>query len=360
MQESTESVSDLNLKLDIISLASSYGVEFKKPSGSRYRAKVNPFREENTSSVDFFSDTNRYLDRGDSSIKGDAIDLIAFFDKCSNPEAIAKAKEMVGSDTYNVQAHEIKAKQKPKEKKIIDFSKMDYQAKMELQASEQFKPKMIEVEFAEDNGFVNPTKSMSHVFIFSHFERLFETTHLEPQFLSKISYIFKHLVGFSSFWKSPTIILRDREEKVVDVVAYRPKDKETGEEISGMKYYYKNFDQRGENFVFPFENLVNRIVKREKYIIIGEGLKNALNALVYDVPFVSIESTGNVLALDAKLLEAIKTYQEKGYGIACAFDGDEAGQKAYDSFCSLSGIDAPNLFEFDSKIDFVEYVRGTK
>ncbi len=355
-----DNLQDINEKLDIISLASSYGVEFKKSSGARYRAKINPFRDEDTSSVDFFSDSNRYFDRGDSSIKGDAIDLIAFFEKCTNAEAIQKAKEMVGSANYTVTKREITSTTKTKEKKPVNFSQLANQAQSELSASLPFLPKVIEVDYASNNGFVDKSKSTEQIYIFEHFHKLFETSHFELQFYKKLHYVSKNLLGFSSFWNCPSIILKDRKEKVVDVVAYRPKDKETKQEIKGMKYYYKNFDQRGDDFVYPFENLVNLVAKRQKYIIIGEGLKNALNALIYDVPFISIESTGNAQKLDQKLIDAINAFIEKGYGVVCGFDGDESGRKAYESFLLLTGLTCDNLFEWDSGIDFVEYLRGSK
>jgi hypothetical protein len=349
---------EVKSKIDIISLAERYGFEFKSPSGTRYRAVKNLFRDDKTSSLDFFSDSQRYYDRGDSSLRGDAIDMIAFFEGLDQNEAIAKAKEISGTDTYKVETRRDPIEQKPKEKKIIDFDQLANNARKELQESIKYNPRLITINQALPNGFVKETQNIAH--IHSEYHKLFETSSLEEKYYKKLSFIFKNILGYSTFWKSPTIILRDRKNRVVDLVAYRPRDKDTLEEIKGMKYYYKNFLERGEDFVYPFEDLVKRIAEKEKYIVVGEGLKNALNALVYNVAYITIESTGNILNISPALIEEINIFLEKGFGLVTAFDGDPSGEKAYHQFISLTGFVAENVFSFDSNIDFVEYVRGSK
>lgn len=343
-------------KIDIISLAENYGFEFGKAQGVRLRAKINLLRDEKTSSLDFFTDSQKYYDRGTGE-GGDAIDLIQAMDNLTQKEAIAKAKEISGCESYQVQRHDAQPLARVKEKKEVDFGKLAYSAQKELARGSAFSPRIVTLDMTDGNGYLK--QSREEIFIHSDFEKLFETSRLGVEYLEKMNYLFKHVLGFSDFWKSPSIVIKDRNGKVVDLVAYRPKDKETGLEINGMKYYYKNFLDRGEDFVYPFETLVQRIASKEKYIVVGEGLKNAVNALIYNVPYITIESTGNVLNVSEALIREINVFLEKGYGLATAFDGDKAGEEAYNKFLSLTGFVAKNIFSFDSGVDFVEYVRGS-
>lgn len=347
---------EIKAKIDIISLAESYGFEFDKPRGTRYRAKQNLLRDEKTSSLDFFEDSQKFYDRGTGS-GGDCIDLVQIMDNLSQNDAISKIKSMAGADTYSVEKREYKpATREPKEKKEIDLNKLSYIAKKEIAENIPFLPKVQENEQQAPNGFVK--KRWTNIRVHSEYHKLFETSTLDIEYKAKLDYIFKNILGYSNFWKSPTIILHNQNNQVIDIVAYRPKNKDTGEEIPNMKYYYKNQNNRGSEFIYPFENLVKRIAEKEKYIVVGEGLKNAVNALIYNVPFITIESTSNTKTIDEKLLNSINDFLKKGFGLVTAFDGDEAGKKAFESFLSLTGLSAENLFAFDSGIDFTEYVQG--
>jgi len=354
--ENSLTLEEIKSKIDIIQLAENYGFEFAKPHGTRYRAKQNLLRDEKTSSLDFFEDSQKFYDRGTGS-GGDCIDLVQIMDNLSQNEAIAKIKSMAGADTYSVEKRETKlATREPKEKKEIDFSKMAYFASKELQEMQRYKPRSLTTENKDANGLLLSTTEA--IFLNSNCHKLFECASLDIIYKDKVNYIYKHILGFSTYWKAPSIILRDSKNKIVDMVTYRPKDPQTGLEKQGMKYYYKNQNNRGEDFIYPFEILVNHIAQKEKYIVVGEGLKNAVNALLYSVPFISVESTGNVKGLDENLIKVIKDFIANDYGFLTAFDGDKAGENAQKEFLSLIGYEAENLFPFDSGIDFVEYMQG--
>ena len=348
-------LAEIKAKIDIIQLAENYGFELKK-HGNRYRAKRNLLRDEKTSSLDFFEDTQKFYDRG-TATGGDVFDLVQAIENLSQNEAINKVKEMVGADTYSVTKREYTPIQTKKESKEIDFNKLKKYALKELQDNKTKKPFIYEIVKERENGFI---ESREHkINVGSTYSKLFETSTFDIEYKEKLDKLFSSIIGYSEFWDSPSIILTDRQNKVVDIVAYRPKSKETGEEIKGMKYYYKNQNNRGDEFVYPFEKLVNHIAKREKYIVIGEGLKNSVNALLYGVPFISLESTGNIKHINQKLLDAIKDFRNKGFGLVTAFDGDEAGEKAYNEFLSFTGFEAENLFSFDSNIDFTDYLMSS-
>jgi len=348
-------LAEVKAKIDIIQLAENYGFELKKHS-NRYRASKNLLRDEKTSSLDFFEDTQKFYDRG-TATGGDVFDLVQAMDNLSQNEAIKKVKEMVGADTYSVTKREYTPTPAKKESKEIDFNKLQYIATKELQANKYKKPLEYEIVKEGKNGFVESREFKINVG--STYSKLFETSTFDIEYKTKLDTLFSSIIGYSEFWDSPSIILRDRQNKVVDIVAYRPKSKETGEEIKSMKYYYKNQNNRGEEFVYPFEKLVNHIANREKYIVVGEGLKNSVNALLYSVPFISLESTGNIKHINQKLLDSINDFRKKGFGLVTAFDGDEAGEKAYHEFLSFTGFEAENLFSFDSNIDFTDYIMSS-
>lgn len=354
--EDSLTIDEIKSKIDIISLAERYGFEFGTPHGVRYRAKINLLRDEKTSSLDFFSDTQKYYDRGSAS-GGDCIDLIQCMDRLTQNEAIAKAKELSGSNSYNVERRSASPLQKePKEE--IDFIKLAYYAKKEIASNMAYRPRTVPIDICTQNGFIK--EQTTQIFINSKYQKFFETSSFSIDFEAKLKYIFNEILGYSDYWQSPSVIIRDSNEKIVDVIAYRPKNKETGEEIKGMKYYYKNQDQRGSDFIYPFKNLVDRIASKEKYIVVGEGLKNSVNALLYNVPFITLESTGNIDAINENFINAINSFLDRGFGIVTAFDGDKVGKMAYNKFLSLTGFTAENIFDFESGIDFVEYVRGSK
>jgi len=348
-------LSEIKAKIDIIQLAENYGFELKK-HGNRYRAKRNLLRDEKTSSLDFFEDTQKFYDRGIAA-GGDVFDLVQAMENLSQNEAINKVKEMVEADSYSVTKREYTPSPAKKESKAIDFNKLKRYAFKELQDNKSKKPFIYEIVREKKNRFIESIEYKINVG--STYSKLFETSTFDIKYKEKLDTLFSSIIGYSKFWDSPSIILTDRQNRVVDIVAYRPKSKETGEEIKGMKYYYKNQNNRGDEFVYPFEKLVNHIANREKYIVVGEGLKNSVNALLHSVPFVSIESTGNINHINQKLLDAIKEFRNKGFGLVAAFDGDEAGEKAYNEFISFTGLEAENIFSFDSNIDFTDYLMSS-
>ncbi|HIP60015.1 MAG TPA: hypothetical protein EYH01_06270 [Campylobacterales bacterium] len=186
--------------------------------------------------------------------------------------------------------------------------------------------------------------------------KLFQTDFFEPSFKPKLDYIFNRFVGYNSFFKCPSIILRDDTDRIVDVIAYRPQKPANYKEWSSPKYIYKNSGNRGEKFLYPFRKEAEHIAKKEGFFIVGEGIKNALNALVYSVPFITIESSSTKMS-DA-LVSYIRAWYEKGYSIITMFDGDKAGAKAYENFKKQTGLEVKNFFAFDSNLDFVDYLQS--
>jgi len=188
------------------------------------------------------------------------------------------------------------------------------------------------------------------------YKKLFETDKLPKSFLKKINYLKNNILGYDNFFNCPSIIIRNKDRKIVDIISYRPKKPEDFDDWSEPKYIYKNSHNRGENFLFPFQVEFESILEKEDFFIVGEGIKNALNALLHSLPYITIESTSNTI--DRKLLEYIIDIT-KTRKIICMFDGDKAGQKAFENFKEQSKIqNLQNFFDFKSNLDFTDYIKS--
>ena len=131
--------------------------------------------------------------------------------------------------------------------------------------------------------------------------------------------------------------------------------------------YVKEEDKlpnRGADFLYPFSIEMDKLISRYDFFFIGEGLKNSFNALVFGIPFISIESVSNDIRVE--LQEYIKE-KSKTKLIIGAFDGDDKldgngnhtkGYGAYIKAKDILGLEFDNLFRFDSDIDFSDYLKN--
>jgi len=107
---------------------------------------------------------------------------------------------------------------------------------------------------------------------------------------------------------------------------------------------------------------MDRLIEKHKFLIVGEGLKNALVALLFAVPFVSIESSSK--GMNEKTKNYIKEKLKKGYKLLGAFDGDQdltgqalKGRGAYEKVKEELNHEFNNLFSFTSGLDFADYLK---
>ncbi len=180
------------------------------------------------------------------------------------------------------------------------------------------------------------------------FIKLFEHSYLEVD-EQKIRYIFQKFVGYDSFYNCPAIILYDLHGNVVNIINYRPK--KDGEVF--RKYHYsKSEDVPESSYLYPFQFEMERMILKHGFAYVGEGLKNALVALVFGIPYISIESTSGV---NDRLLEYLQSDRLKNISFIGAFDGDAAGETAYKKVNKV--IPMENIFNFDSGLDFADYMK---
>ncbi|MGE0738357.1 CHC2 zinc finger domain-containing protein [Sulfurimonas sp.] len=88
---SNQTIETIKAKLDILRVAEQY-CELKKINNNTYKAVINPIREEKTSSLCFYSNTQKYHDFG-SSESGDVFDLISKCENISLSEVLKRYKD---------------------------------------------------------------------------------------------------------------------------------------------------------------------------------------------------------------------------------------------------------------------------
>jgi len=368
--------------LDIITVAEMYGELVK--NGANFKFKNDPSIVVNPAKQ-IFSNFN-----GDIT-GGSVLDLVMYFEKLDKKAGINRLKELSSLDTYTVDpALQIKRKEEAKAKKQVDFQKLQQWGTAELQSVGIHRPtEHIDSEEKLIN-FIIPTELL----------KLFETKILPAEYKQKINYLFTNLIGWNKHFNCSSIIIKDDSGQIVDLIAYRPQKPKNYNEWSNPKYIYKNSHNRGEKFLYPFrkevESILNKPSNTDKYAIVGEGIKNGLNALLYSVPYISLESTSNTI--NNNLIDYIFDLEKKGFIILSMFDGDLAGAKSYlnfiknyypsakdnieifikmkenivlpdksnqdivlsnyINFINKNAFQIKNFLEFNSNVDFVEYLQS--
>jgi hypothetical protein len=187
-------------------------------------------------------------------------------------------------------------------------------------------------------------------------EKLLEGSYIENVDASVAKYIFTKIIGYDNYFACPCIIIRDLHGDVVDIVKYRPH--RNGYDNLPKYLYVKSANKpknRGDFFLYPFQKEMERLIEKEGFVFVGEGIKNSVNALIRSVPFLSIESTSNVD--NPKIIAYIKELLRKRIPVYAVMDGDKAGENALTKLNEKLGEKLSNLIDFDSNIDFTEYIK---
>ena len=335
-------IEQLKQSLDIITVAEMYGELVK--NGANYKFKndtsivINPSKQ-------IFSNFN-----GDIA-GGSVLDLVMYMEKKDLKAGIERLKELSSLDTYTIDpALQVKRKEEARAKKVVDFKKLNDWGVQELSLVGMHRP----IEYQDKGG------KILYFLVPSELEKLFETKQLPAEYKQKLDYIFSNLIGWNKHFNCSSIVIKDDSGRIVDLIAYRPNKPQNYNEWSNPKYIYKNSHTRGENFLYPFrkevESILFKATNQDKYVVVGEGIKNGLNALLYSVPYIPLESTSNKIS--EKLVAYIRDLHEKGYDIIGMFDGDKAGKKAHENFVKQSGLQISNFLDFNSNTDFVEYLQS--
>ena len=346
-------VNELKSQIDIVEVISSYS-ELKKVGGS-YQAKDNPLREDKHPNF-VVSQTKQIWSDFALSESGDVIDFIMKVERVNFKEAISLLQEKyLGGITTPNSTTKPYTHNKPLKKK--DNEALSYalhqKAISSINNNSVKKWWELQLETATKQRFI--TSSESVVAVGEKFHKLFESQLLKRVRPSTAKYIFENIIGYDSYFDCPTIIIRDIRGNAVDLIRYRPQiDGKPLIDAKGrqLKYLYTKSEEKPKyEYIYPFQLEMERLIDREGYVIVGEGIKNAINALMNNIPFISIESSSNIKPQLVQYLKSIKGIQILG-----AFDGDEAGERAYKEV--TNSIQFNNLFSFDSGIDFTNNLRG--
>jgi hypothetical protein len=338
-------IEQIKQSLDIIKVAEMYGELKKSGANGKYIYKKDK-------SISF--DENKQIFKnwnGSMNKAGSVLDLIMLMENKSMLEAIQKMKDLSSLDTYTIDpALQIKRKKEAKAKKQVDFQKLQQWGTQELQSVGIHRP----IECKDKNG------KITHFLVPNELEKFFETKEFPAEYKKKIDYIFSNLIGWNKHFQCSSIVIKDDIGRIVDLIAYRPNKPDSYNDWNNPKYIYKNSHNRGESFLYPFRKEVESILFKpsntDKYLIVGEGIKNGLNAILYSVPFIPLESTSNKIS--DSLIAYIRNLHEQGFSVISMFDGDKAGAKAHENFVAQSGLQINNFLAFDSGLDFVEYLQS--
>ncbi len=335
MQE--KDLNQLKSKLDIVQVAEKYGELVK--SGSNYIYK-------NNKSISISPSKQIFSDFNGSITGGSVLDLIAYMENLDLKEAINRLKELAEGNDYKINPSlQLKRKKEAAKKKEVDYRALGLFAKNDLVSGQTKKPYQVVVD-----------DKPLHLAVNSAYFKLYERETFPVEYEAKFDYLHQKIIGFDEFYRCPSIIIRDKFGKVIDKCAYRPNKPDHYEQWSNPKYIYKHQDNRPDSFLYPFQKEVETILNKEDYFIVGEGIKNAINALIYGVPFISTESTSN--KPNTNLLNYIKELLNNKYRVIAMYDGDEAGAKGFESLKKELGVNIDNFFDFTSDDDFTSYISG--
>jgi hypothetical protein len=328
-----------------------------RPAGGKLQAAYNPIREERTSSLFYYPDTGKWYDFGTGE-GGDVIDFIERAEGVDRREALSLLSAMIGSDTTPRRAP-VKRETpppKPRDEEAIRLA-LEERAAEYLNAApmrrlngirrelRKWAPMALEIDGREIRG----------VRIHPAYSKLFEAPDCFMPTEEKFArYLFGRVIGWDEYFQCPTVIIRDESERVTDIVRYRPKR----EGYTGLpKYLYtKNAQKPKVQPLFPLQAQMMRIMAKMKFCFVGEGLKNALNASMLGIPFLSVGSASNVRR---ELIDFLKSERMAGIDLVAAFDGDEAGKRGFEKLkAQLPRLE--NLWGFDSGEDFATYLKGLK
>jgi len=338
MSDKTQELEQLKASTDIVTVAEKYGELVKVGASFKYKDDssivINPSKQ-------IF---NNFSDSAKNS-SGTVLDLIIYMEKCDLAAGIKILKELNGIDDYVVSEEKrVQYKEEASKKKAIDFRKLGLFAKNDLSAGISKKPYILDIDGSQSLA------------INDAYHKLFERTTFPMENKIKLDYLHSKILGYDEYYQCASIIIRDCTGKIVDKCAYRPNKPASYDNWNEPKYIYKNSHARGNEFLYPFQTEVEKILAREDYFVIGEGIKNAVNALIYAVPYITIESTSN--KANDKLIEYIKNLLHNQYKVVAMFDGDKAGSNGFQTLKKELDIDIDNFFNFSTDQDFTSFIAG--
>lgn len=258
------SLQDLKSNLDILQVAQGY-CELKRVNNNDYVAVNNPIRDEKTSSLHFYVNTQKFYDFG-SSEGGDVFDFIAKCENISLSDAIQRFSDKSYTPSF------LPIKEKPQPVQVIEIS------------SEQLQKEFDSFESIDTTN----TK---------HYEELLNVV---PEYLLKEANttdltLFMSCIRFDS--KNDTLVAGWYKNSLIDfeMITYKRR------RLNGGKWINRKDTH-------PNQTVFNRIFDDTKPVYIVEGARDAITAVLLGLNFIAIPTTSfkNVSLLS----ELIKPHDE--------------------------------------------------
>lgn len=301
----------IKAKLDILTVAEQY-CELKRVNSNTYKAVVNPIREEKTSSLHFYINTQKYHDFG-SSESGDVFDLISKMENISLSELLNRYKD----DTLALTPQPIKEQPQPVPK--IEIS------------SEQLQKEFDSFEMLDIR---NP----------KHYEELLNVV---PEYLLKEANeadtrLFMSCTRYDN--QNQTLVAGWYKNSLFDfeMITYKRRRLHGGKWINRKNTH-------------PNSTVFNRIFDDTKPVYIVEGARDALTSILLGLNFIAIPTTS------FKNVEAIQSLIKPDDEVIFICE-DMQGYKAMSNLSNA--IANSRLVTFvkskDEKIDLSDYVNSCK
>lgn len=308
---SDATIEAIKARLDIIDIASNY-CELKKVNSNTYKAVVNPLRDEKTSSLCFYANTQKFFDFG-SNESGDVFDFISKMENISLSDAIKRFKD----DAHVATQRPIK--EKPQPVQVIEIS------------SEQLQREFDSFEMLD----IRNSK---------HYEELLNVV---PEYLLKEAKkedarLFMSCIRYDN--QNQTLVAGWYKNSLFDfeMITYKRR------RLNGGKWINRK-DTHPNSTVF------NRIFDDAKTVYIVEGARDALTSILLGLNFIAIPTTS------FKNIEAIQLLIKPEDKVIFICE-DMQGYKAMSNLASA--IPNSRLVTFvkskDEKIDLSDYVNSCK
>ncbi len=240
-------IKDLKSKFDILEVAQKY-CELKRVSNNDFTAVINPLRDEKTSSLHFYIDTQKFYDYG-SSEGGDVFDFIAKVENISLSDVIQKFSD----NSFTPTVKPIRDNLQPVP--VIEISK------------EQLQKEFNSFESIDINNSKHKEELLNVIPYW-----LYETANKEDLEL------FTALTRYDS--KNNTLVTQWCKNRVLDfeIVTYKRR------RLNGGKW----INRKGTH---PNQTSFSRIYSEAKPIYIIEGMRDALTAVLLGLNFIAIPTT---------------------------------------------------------------------
>lgn len=242
---------DLKSNLDILQIAQGY-CELKRVNNNDYVAINNPIRDEKTSSLHFYVDTQKFYDFG-SSEGGDVFDLVSKCENISLSDAVNRFK----NDSFHMPStpKPIKEKTQLPHAEVIEIS------------SEQLQKEFDSFERIDIKNTKHYTELLNVIPYW-----LYETANKEDLAL------FTTITRYDS--KNDTLVSGWYENSLIDfkMITYKRR------RLYGDKW-------RNRKSTHPNQVSFSRIYDEAKPIFIIEGMRDALTAVLLGLNFIAIPTT---------------------------------------------------------------------